>query len=112
LPKWARQFKQPAVVGEILAGIIIGPTIFGSLFPVVQEYLFSSHPMSNIALDGFVQIAVVLLLFIAGLEVELQVVWNQGKNALKIAVASMALPIIAGVYRSLCFSGVSWREYQ
>jgi Kef-type K+ transport system membrane component KefB len=99
----ARQFKQPAVVGEILAGIIIGPTIFGSLFPVVQEYLFSSHPMSNIALDGFVQIAVVLLLFIAGLEVELQVVWNQGKNALKIAVASMALPIIAGFIVAYAF---------
>ena len=87
----ARKLKQPAVVGEILAGIIIGPTILGSLFPMVQDYLFQSHPMTNVALDGFVQIAVVLLLFIAGLEVELQVVWNQGKNALKIAAASMAL---------------------
>ncbi|MFT7364578.1 MAG: Kef-type K+ transport system membrane component KefB [Algoriphagus sp.] len=99
----ARKFKQPAVVGEILAGIIIGPTIFGSLFPVAQEYLFNSHPMSNIALDGFVQIAVVLLLFIAGLEVELQVVWNQGKNALKIAIASMVLPIIAGFVLAYAF---------
>ncbi|MHA7131758.1 cation:proton antiporter [Algoriphagus namhaensis] len=92
----ARKFRQPAVVGEILAGIIIGPTILGNFFPEAQDYLFASHPMANIALDGFVQIAVVLLLFIAGLEVELQVVWNQGKNALKIALASMALPIIAG----------------
>lgn len=92
----ARKFKQPAVVGEILAGIIIGPTILGNFFPEAQDYLFATHPMSNIALDGFVQISVVLLLFIAGLEVELQVVWNQGKNAMKIAVASMTLPIIAG----------------
>lgn len=99
----ARKFKQPAVAGEILAGIIIGPTILGSLFPVVQEYLFSSHPMSNIALDGFVQIAVVLLLFIAGLEVELQVVWSQGKNALKIAIASMILPIVAGFIVAYAF---------
>jgi Kef-type K+ transport system membrane component KefB len=54
-------------------------------------------------LDGFVQISVVLLLFIAGLEVELQVVWNQGKNALKIAAASMALPIISGFVLAYAF---------
>ncbi|GAB3231951.1 cation:proton antiporter [Algoriphagus aestuariicola] len=99
----ARKFKQPAVVGEILAGIIIGPTILGTLLPDFHTYLFGSHEMSNIALDGFIQISVVLLLFIAGLEVELQVVWNQGKNALKIAVASMILPIIAGFVVAYAF---------
>lgn len=99
----ARKFKQPAVVGEIIAGIILGPTILGSLFPAAQDYLFGSHPMTNIALDGFVQIAVVLLLFIAGLEVELQVVWSQGKKAMKIAVASMTLPIIAGFVIAYAF---------
>lgn len=99
----ARKLKQPAVVGEIIAGIILGPTILGNFFPGAQEYLFQSHPMSNIALDGFVQISVVLLLFIAGLEVELQIVWSQGKNALKIAVASMTLPIIAGFVVAYAF---------
>lgn len=99
----ARKLKQPAVVGEIIAGIILGPTILGTFLPGVQEYLFQSNPMSNIALDGFVQIAVVLLLFIAGLEVELQIVWSQGKNALKIAIASMTLPIIAGFVVAYAF---------
>lgn len=99
----ARKLKQPAVVGEILAGIVLGPTILGSLMPGFQEYLFGSHEMSNIALDGFVQISVVLLLFIAGLEVELQIVWSQGKNALRIAVASMVLPIIAGFVVAYAF---------
>lgn len=99
----ARKFKQPGVVGEILAGIILGPTILGTLFPGVQDYLFGTHPMSNIALDGFVQIAVVLLLFIAGLEVELQVVWNQGKNAVKIAIVSMVIPILAGFVVAYAF---------
>lgn len=99
----ARKLKQPAVVGEILAGIILGPTIFGSLFPDFFQNLFATHDMTNIALDGFVQIAVVLLLFIAGIEVELQVVWSQGKNALQIALASMALPIIAGFVVAYAF---------
>lgn len=99
----ARKFKQPGVVGEILAGIILGPTILGTLFPGAHDYLFESNPMTNIALDGFVQIAVVLLLFIAGLEVELQVVWNQGKNAIKIAIVSMILPILAGFVVAYAF---------
>jgi Kef-type K+ transport system membrane component KefB len=100
----ARQLKQPAVVGEILAGIILGPTILGTLFPEFHTYLFAANPeTTNIALDGFVQISVVLLLFIAGLEVELQIVWSQGKNALQIAVASMVLPIIAGFVVAYAF---------
>lgn len=99
----ARKLKQPAVVGEILAGIVLGPTILGYTMPEFQQYLFGSHEMANIALDGFVQISVVLLLFIAGLEVELQIVWSQGKNALKIAVASMVLPIIAGFVVAYAF---------
>ncbi|RAI86978.1 cation:proton antiporter [Algoriphagus yeomjeoni] len=99
----ARKFKQPAVVGEIFAGIILGPTILGNFFPGAQEYLFGTHEMTNIAFDGFVQISVVLLLFIAGLEVELHIVWSQGKKALYIAVASMILPIIAGFVVAYAF---------
>jgi Kef-type K+ transport system membrane component KefB len=92
----ARKFKQPAVIGEIFAGIILGPTILGILMPDAHQYLFGAHEMTNIALDGFVQISVVLLLFIAGLEVELRIVWSQGKKALYIAIFSMILPIVAG----------------
>ncbi|WP_026950509.1 cation:proton antiporter [Algoriphagus mannitolivorans] len=99
----ARKLKQPAVVGEIIAGIIMGPTILGYLAPDFQMGLFHSHEMTNIALDGVVQISVVLLLFIAGIEVELHVVWSQGKNALKIALTSMALPIIAGFVVAYAF---------
>ncbi|SFU03549.1 Kef-type K+ transport system, membrane component KefB [Algoriphagus locisalis] len=99
----ARKFKQPAVVGEIFAGIILGPTILGNFFPGAHEYLFGAHEMTNIAFDGFVQISVVLLLFIAGLEVELHIVWSQGKKALYIAVASMVLPIIAGFVVAYAF---------
>lgn len=103
LAELARKFKQPAVIGEIFAGIILGPTILGNFFPGAHEYLFGAHEMTNIAFDGFVQISVVLLLFIAGLEVELHIVWSQGKKALYIAVASMILPIIAGFVVAYAF---------
>lgn len=99
----ARKINQPPVVGEILAGILIGPTILGNFLPEIHTYLFDTNVNSNLALDGFVQISVVLLLFIAGLEVELNVVWSQGKNAFRIAVFSMLIPIICGFILAFSF---------
>ncbi|UJP66320.1 cation:proton antiporter [Mongoliitalea daihaiensis] len=92
----AQKFKQPAVVGELLAGILLGPTILGTFFPELFQDLFLSNPNANLALDGFVQIAVVLLLFIAGLEVELHLVWSQGKSALSISLLGLIVPFILG----------------
>lgn len=92
----ARKFKQPAVVGELLAGIILGPTILGSLSPEIFDSLFLSNPAANLALDGFVQVAVILLLFIAGLEVELHLVWSQGKAALNISLLGLVVPFALG----------------
>lgn len=92
----AQKFKQPAVVGEIMAGILLGPTILGSVFPEIFEFLFKSHPMSNIALAGYTQVAVVLLLFIAGLEVELNLVLSQGKRALNISFFGLVIPFAFG----------------
>lgn len=92
----AQQFKQPAVVGEILAGIVLGPTILGMISPDSFEYLFQSNPSANLALDGIIQMAVILLLFIAGLEVELHVVWAQGKSAVYISLMGLIVPFVLG----------------
>ncbi len=100
----ARKFKQPAVVGELFAGIILGPTILGTFSPGFFEFLFVSNPSANLALDGFVQIAVVLLLFIAGLEVELHLVWSQGKSALNISFLGLVIPFILGFIFPYYFS--------
>lgn len=92
----AQKFKQPAVVGELIAGILLGPTILGTFLPEIHEYLFMSNQQANLALDGFVQVAVVLLLFIAGLEVELHLVWSQGKSAINISFLGLVVPFIVG----------------
>jgi Kef-type K+ transport system membrane component KefB len=92
----AQKFKQPAVVGELIAGILLGPTILGTFLPEIHEFLFMSNQQANLALDGFVQVAVVLLLFIAGLEVELHLVWSQGKSAINISFLGLVVPFIFG----------------
>lgn len=92
----AQKFKQPAVVGEIIAGIILGPTIMGMISPDFFEFMFRSNPSANLALDGIVQMAVILLLFIAGLEVELHLVWAQGKSAVSISLLGLIIPFVLG----------------
>ena len=91
-----RVFKQPAVVGEIVAGIVLGPTILGALSPETFAWLFPSAGPSSIALDGFIQLSVILLLFIAGLEVELHIVWQQGKQALLTSLFALVVPFVSG----------------
>ena len=96
LAELARQLKQPAVVGEIFAGILLGPTILGTLDPEIFTMLFPEAGPSSLVLDGIIQVAVVLLLFIAGLEVDLQIVTQQGKQAIFTSLVSMALPFALG----------------
>ena len=91
-----RKLKQPAVVGEILAGVILGPTILGHYFPEVNQYLFPLEGNSALVLDGFIQVAVILLLFIAGLEVELHLAVEQGKRAVYISILALFFPLVVG----------------
>ncbi len=88
--------RQPAIVGEILAGIILGPTALGALFPDLAATLLPSEGARGVALDTINTIAVVLLLLIAGLEVDLSVLWKQGKAALLVALFGTVIPFAAG----------------
>jgi Kef-type K+ transport system membrane component KefB len=92
----ARKFKQPAVVGEIVAGLILGPTILGTLSPDAFHSLFPPTGGSAIALDAFTKVAVVLLLFIAGLEVDLHIVLQQGKQAVSTSLLGLSVPFFIG----------------
>ncbi len=91
----ARKVKQPSVVGEIIAGLILGPTILGLINPDWFQTLFPAGS-SSLVLDGFVQIAVVMLLFIAGLEVDLHIVWQQGKQAVYTSIFGLIIPFSFG----------------
>lgn len=105
LAEVARKFKQPAVVGEIIAGLILGPTILGTFSPDSFDLLFPNTGASAIVLDGFTKVAVVMLLFIAGLEVDLHIVFQQGKQAIYSSLFGLVIPFFLGFIIPYSFPG-------
>ncbi|CAN5312531.1 hypothetical protein BH11BAC6_BH11BAC6_10710 [soil metagenome] len=91
-----RKFKQPVVVGEILAGIIIGPSLLGSAFPDLFKQIFTENARSYGAFDGLANIGVIMLMFIAGAEVDLKQIRAQGKQAASISFMGIAFPFAIG----------------
>lgn len=91
-----RRFGQPPVIGEMLAGIALGPMVFGLLAPQAQAFLFA--PSSLAALDGLSQIGLVLFMFVVGAELRLPggARRHLGASAL-VGVLSVALPFALGL---------------
>lgn len=98
LGETARRLNQPAIIGELLAGIVLGPTLLGYVNPDIYLWLFPQDPDSAayITLQGLITLSATFLLLVAGLEVELSVAFRQGKAALLVAMLGMALPFAMG----------------
>jgi K+:H+ antiporter len=94
----SRRFKQPMVLGEILAGVLLGPTVLGYISPGAMEWLFptAASDAGRIALDGFVVISATLLLLVVGLEVDLTTVRRQGKATAYVSMMGVAVPFALG----------------
>ena len=72
-----RRFKQPALVGEILVGIIFGPTIFWRFLPGLAVSLFPDNAIQYSMLETVSWLGVLFLLLVTGFEVEISAVWEQ-----------------------------------
>lgn len=93
----ARRLRQPAVLGEILAGILLGPTVFGRVWPSGFESLFpASGPVAE-SMGGLTALAISMFLLVAGMEVDLSMVWRQRLAALTVGAGGIIAPMaIAG----------------
>jgi Kef-type K+ transport system membrane component KefB len=91
-----RKFNQPVVIGEILAGIILGPSLLGSLFPHLFNTIFTSQPRSYAAFDGVANIGIILLMFVAGIEIDLKQIRQQGRHAASISLTGLLIPFGIG----------------
>jgi Kef-type K+ transport system membrane component KefB len=92
-----KKIKMPIVMGEILLGIILGPTVFGSYFPEMFGSIFPKAGAAKVAMDGITSLSVVMLLFVAGMEVQLQIMLKQGKAAVYTSFTSMIIPFLLGM---------------
>jgi Kef-type K+ transport system membrane component KefB len=91
----ARKLGQPAVVGEIIAGILLGPTLLGALPGNLDEHLFPAdvRPYLNV----LAQLGLVLFMFLVGLEVDLSFIRGRERIAVSVSITSIVLPFALGV---------------
>lgn len=94
-----RKIGQPTVIGEILAGIFLGPSFIGMYFPEFSVFIFPAQSLSN--LQFLSQIGLILFMFIVGMELDLKVLKNKGHEAIVVSHASIVFPFALGVLLAL-----------
>ena len=90
------RLRQPRVVGEVLGGVLLGPTVLGSLMPDLAALLFDKNGSSWLVLDGFYQIGLLLLMFTSGIELRSLFDRRDLRLIAAISVVGMIVPFIAG----------------
>lgn len=90
-----RKIGQPTVIGEIIAGIALGPSLFGLYFPDIKEALFPVASLGN--LQVLSQVGLILFMFVIGMELDLKVLKNKANEAVVISHASIVIPFALGV---------------
>jgi Kef-type K+ transport system membrane component KefB/mannitol/fructose-specific phosphotransferase system IIA component (Ntr-type) len=104
-----RRVRLPAVVGEILAGICIGPSLLGRLAPDFFQWIFPAGTRGSTAMEAIVYMGVVFLLLVAGLEVDLSTVLKQGRSVFAMSAFNIALPFALGFGLALFAPGLFGR---
>lgn len=90
-----KKIGQPTVIGEIIAGIVLGPSLIGMYFPEFSAALFPLHSLGN--LQFLSQIGLILFMFVVGMELDLNVLKNKANDAVVISHASIIIPFALGM---------------
>ncbi|HLP05846.1 MAG TPA: cation:proton antiporter [Paludibacter sp.] len=110
-----KKMAQPTVIGEIIAGIVLGPSLVGMYFPGFYETLFPVQSMGN--LQAISQLGLILFMFIIGMELDLKVLRNKAHEAVVISHASVIIPFTFGmglayfIYRDFAPEGVKFSSF-
>ncbi|WCN03798.1 cation:proton antiporter [Streptomyces sp. M92] len=97
----ARRLKQPYIVGQLSAGIALGPSLLGAVAPDAYATLFPAE--IGPALTGFAQFALVVFLFAVGYELDLKILGDRARTSLTVALASFVVPMAVGCGGALLF---------
>jgi Kef-type K+ transport system membrane component KefB len=110
-----KKIGQPTVIGEIIAGIALGPSLLGMYFPEFSGVLFPAESLGN--LKFLSQIGLILFMFVIGMELDLKVLKNRANEAVVISHASIVFPFTLGiglayfVYNSFAPQGVKFLSF-
>ncbi|MBC5833974.1 cation/H(+) antiporter [Flavobacterium sp. F372] len=110
-----KKIGQPTVIGEIIAGIVLGPSFFGSYLPEFSVLLFPDSSLDN--LKFLSQIGLIFFMFVVGMELDLKVLRNKAKEAVIISHASIIIPFTLGlvlaysIYTNFAPKGVEFLSF-
>src|SRR3954471_25003302 len=86
---------QPRVVGEMLAGVLLGPSVLGQLSPTLSLALFPAESLA--LLQALAQVGVLIFMFLVGLELDVGLLRRNGRVAVLTSHASIVAPFLLGV---------------
>jgi Kef-type K+ transport system membrane component KefB len=86
------KLRQPSVIGEVIGGIVLGPSLLGRIAPVVTAYLLPSDVAPFLGI--LAQLGVILYMFLVGLELDLRTLRRTGHITLAISHASIVAPFV------------------
>ena len=92
----ARRIGMPRVIGELAAGVALGPSLLGQLWPSAFEWLFPANERQAGLLLGLAWIGIVFLLGITGAEIDMSTIRRQGRAATAATIGSLAVPLAVG----------------
>jgi Kef-type K+ transport system membrane component KefB/nucleotide-binding universal stress UspA family protein len=92
----AERIGQPAVMGQLIGGLLLGPSLFGWVWPSAQHAIFPSGPEQKSMIQAVAQLGVLMLLLLTGMETDLHLVRRVGRAAVTVAVAGVAVPFVCG----------------
>lgn len=93
----AQRLKQPSVVGEILAGVILGPSLLAGLVPSIGQWIIPQTEVQGYLLEIVALIGVMFLLVVTGLETDLNLIKRKARTAMGVAVGGLVLPFVSGL---------------
>jgi Kef-type K+ transport system membrane component KefB len=98
LSRLARRFGLPAVVGELGAGVLLGPSVLAPAVPALSEWLFPRDAAQMHLLDGVGQLGVLLLVGFTGMHLDTTLARRRGRAAAGISAAGLLLPLALGLW--------------
>src|SRR5919197_3540376 len=91
-----QRIGQPSVMGELLGGLLLGPSLFGWLWPAAHAAIFPTSPEQKALIEGVAQFGILLLLLLTGMETDLKLVRKVGRAAATISIAGIVVPFVCG----------------